>query len=136
MRRSVLTVLLAAALTVATASAGAQQPPVPSQPPAAPAPPAPAVPAPATPGAAGNEPETVRADRREYTNDLKNAHYIGHVEIERTDGKIYADDVVMFSDENKTIASGNFLFAQGNNRLAAERAEFDTKTGLGTFYNP
>ena len=66
---------------------------------------------------------------------MKNAHYIGHVEIERTDGKIYADDVVMFSDENKTLATGNFLFAQGNNRLAAERADFDTKTGLGTFYN-
>src|SRR5262245_38627549 len=140
MQRSVLTFLLVAALTAATAPAGAQQPPAPQHrpaPPATPGPPvpAPAVPAPATPAAPGTEAETVRADRREYTNDLKNAHYIGHVEIERTDGKIYADDVVMFSDENKTIATGNFLFAQGNNRLAAERAEFDTKTGLGTFYN-
>src|SRR6185436_12187330 len=101
--------------------AGAQQPPPPVQPPppatptpstpAAPAPPTPAVPAPPTPGPAGPGPETVRADRREYTNDLKNAHYIGHVEIERTDGKIYADDVMVFGDENKTVATGNVVFA-------------------------
>ena len=27
------------------------------------------------------------------------------------------------------------VLAQGNNRISAERAEFNTKTGLGTFYN-
>jgi LPS-assembly protein len=143
MKRLLPTIVSAAAfaLVVATVSAQTQppagQPPPATTPPAAPPAPTPpaAPPAPATPGPASSEPETVRADRREYTNDLKNAHYIGHVEIERSDGKIYADDVVMFSEENRTIATGNFLFAQGNNRLAAERAEFDTKTGLGTFYN-
>jgi LPS-assembly protein len=106
----------------------AQQPPAP-----APAPPPPAAGPPASGSAAG--PETVNADRREYTNDQKDAHYIGHVEIERTDGKIYADDVRVFGNENKMIATGNVLYAQGNNRLSAERGEFDTKTGLGTFFN-
>src|SRR5882672_3101151 len=109
MRRLLSTILSAAALAVAPAPGGAQPPP---------------------PG-----PETVNADRREYTNDRKNAHYIGHVEIERSDGKIYADDVMVYGDENKTLATGNVVFAQGNNRLSAEHAEFDTKTGLGTFYN-
>src|SRR6267143_406611 len=102
-------IVCAAALVIVPESAAAQPPP---------------------PG-----PETVNADRREYTNDRKNAHYIGHVEIERSDGKIYADDVVVYGDENKTLATGNVVFAQGNNRLSAEHAEFDTKTGLGTFYN-
>jgi LPS-assembly protein len=134
MRRFLPTIVSAAALALISAPAVGQPAPAAGQPPPATTQPA-AAPAPATPGPASSEPETVKADRREYTNDLKNAHYIGHVEIERSDGKIYADDVVMFSDENKTIATGNFLFAQGNNRLAAERAEFDTKTGLGTFYN-
>jgi|RhiMetdeSRZDD1v2_1073273.scaffolds.fasta_scaffold15611_3 LPS-assembly protein len=105
---------LAAALAIMPVVAIAQQPP--------------ATPAP-------NTPETVSSDRREYTNDQKNAHYIGHVEIARSDGTIYADDAMIYGDENKTIATGNVLMTQGNNRLAAERAEFDTKTGLGTFYH-
>jgi LPS-assembly protein len=80
-------------------------------------------------------PETVGSDRREFTNEQKNAHYIGHVTIERSDGNIYADDVRVFGDENRMVATGNVVFAQGNNRVSAERAEFDIKTGLGTFYN-
>ena len=31
--------------------------------------------------------------------------------------------------------TGNVVFAQGNNRIAADRAEFNTETRLGTFYN-
>ena len=41
----------------------------------------------------------------------------------------------MFTGENKAIATGNVVFAQGNNRISAEHAEFDTETRLGTFYN-
>ncbi|HEV8346430.1 MAG TPA: LPS assembly protein LptD [Vicinamibacterales bacterium] len=127
---------LLTALAILPASAAAQQPPPsPPAPSPAPASSAPASSAPASSAPASSAPESVSADRREYTNDQKNAHYIGHVEIERSDGKIYADDVVMYGDENKSIATGNVLFAQGNNRLSAERAEFDTKTGLGTFFN-
>ena len=44
------------------------------------------------------------------------------------DTKIYADDVMMYTGENKAIATGNVVFAQGNNRISAERAEFNTKT--------
>src|SRR4029077_13033209 len=32
-------------------------------------------------------------------------------------------------------ATGNVVFAQGDNRISAEHAEFDTETRLGTFYN-
>ena len=51
------------------------------------------------------------------------------------DTTVYADDVRVLTDNNRAIATGNVVFAQGNNRIAAERAEFDTETRLGTFYN-
>jgi LPS-assembly protein len=100
-----------------------------AQPPQAPAP-APA-PAPAKPVT-----ETTVSDSREGSNNQKDWHFIGHVEMDRgADTKIYADDVVAYTGANKMIATGNVVFAQGDNRISAERAEFDTETGLGTFYN-
>jgi LPS-assembly protein len=80
--------------------------------------------------------ETTISDRREGANDQKDWHFIGHVEMDRGgDTKIYADDVWAYTGSNKAIATGNVVFAQGNNRISAERAEFDTETRLGTFYN-
>src|SRR5262245_35439628 len=78
MKRFLPTIVSAAAFALVSASAAGQTPPPTGQSPPPTTPPA-AVPAPSTPGPASSEPETVRADRREYTNDLKNAHYMGHV---------------------------------------------------------
>ena len=76
------------------------------------------------------------SDRRELTNDQKDMHFIGHVELDLgSDTKIYAEDVFVYGDDNRALASGNVVFAQGENRLSAERAEFNTETHLGTFYN-
>ena len=73
---------------------------------------------------------------REASNNQKDWHFIGHVEMDRGgDTKIYADDVWAYTGQNRAIATGNVLFAQGNNRISAEHAEFDTETKLGTFYN-
>jgi LPS-assembly protein len=61
---------------------------------------------------------------------------IGHVEIQRPGGvSIYADDAEIFQDEDRAILTGNVVFSQGDNRITAERAELNTRTGLGTFYN-
>src|ERR1019366_8116783 len=60
---------------------------------------------------------------------------VGCVELEQTDTKIFADEVELFLDENRAIATGNVLFTQGANRIAADRADFNTATRLGTFYN-
>jgi LPS-assembly protein len=80
--------------------------------------------------------ETTISDRREGSNDQKDWHFIGHVEMDQGgDTKIYADDVWAYTGQDKAIATGNVVFAQGNNRITAERAEFDTQTRLGTFYN-
>ena len=63
-------------------------------------------------------------------------HFIGHVEMDQGgDTKIYADDVWTYYGRGPRVATGNVVFAQGNNRISAERAEFNTKTQLGTFYN-
>ena len=81
--------------------------------------------------------DTTISDSREGSNNQKDWHFIGHVEMDRpgSDTKIYADDVMMYTGTNKAIATGNVVLAQGDNRISAEHAEFDTKTGLGTFFN-
>ena len=80
--------------------------------------------------------ETTVSDSREVSNNQKDWHFIGHVEMDRGgDTKIYAEDVRANTTTNRAIATGNVLIAQGNNRIAAERAEFDTETRFGTFYN-
>ncbi|MGE3511602.1 MAG: LPS-assembly protein LptD, partial [Vicinamibacterales bacterium] len=58
----------------------------------------------------------------------------GGVELEQKDTKLYADEVEIFTDQDRAVATGNVVFTQGNNRIAAERAEFNTRTRLGTFY--
>lgn len=59
----------------------------------------------------------------------------GNVELEQKDTKLYADEVEWFTDENRAVATGNVVFTQGANRIAADRAEFNTQTRLGTFYS-
>jgi lipopolysaccharide assembly outer membrane protein LptD (OstA) len=68
---------------------------------------------------------------------LNQKHYIriGHVEVKENGTEIYADQMEFFDDENRALGTGNVLLVQGNNRISAERAEFNTKTSLGTFYN-
>jgi LPS-assembly protein len=91
---------------------------------------------PATPAGTAPVSETTTSDRREGSNAQKDWHFIGHVEMDRgADTKIYADDVWAYTGEDRAIATGNVVFSQGNNRITAERAEFNTETRLGTFYN-
>jgi LPS-assembly protein len=76
------------------------------------------------------------SDRRVMTNDQKDVHFIGNVELDLgSDLKIYADDVYVYGDDNRAVATGSVLFTQGDNRLSAERADFNIETRLGTFYN-
>src|SRR5436190_16436751 len=78
--------------------------------------------------------DTTVADRHDVIND-KEHHYIGKVEFDAGDSKLYADDVWYYVDQNRAVATGNVVFRQGTNQISADRAEFDTKTRLGTFYN-
>lgn len=67
---------------------------------------------------------------------LGEGHYLltGSVELERGDTAIYADSVEYFEKEDRAIATGNVVVTQGNNRIAADRADFNTRTQLGIFY--
>jgi LPS-assembly protein len=58
----------------------------------------------------------------------------GQVELKRTDVEIYADAVEIFTDQDRAVATGNVLIVQTGNRIAADSADFNTRTKLGTFY--
>ena len=78
--------------------------------------------------------DTTTSDSRELISN-KDWHFIGRVEMKRPpDTTVYADDVRVSTDNNHAVATGNVVFSQGNNWIAAEHAEFDTATNLGTFY--
>jgi LPS-assembly protein len=79
--------------------------------------------------------DSTKSDSREGTNQQKDWHFLGHVEFEDKETKIYADDAWYYEDGSKFIAKGNVVFAQADNRISAERIEFNTDTRLGTFYN-
>ena len=59
----------------------------------------------------------------------------GAVELEQGDTTLYADEVEVFEAEDRVVARGNVVLTQGNNRIAADSADFNTKTRLGTFYH-
>jgi LPS-assembly protein len=57
------------------------------------------------------------------------------VELRMGDTEFYADHIEFFIEESRAVATGNVLLAQGDARIAAERADFNTRTKLGTFYD-
>jgi LPS-assembly protein len=59
----------------------------------------------------------------------------GNVELTQPDMKFYADQVEYYGDTNRLIATGNVLVIQKDHQIAADRADFNAKTKLGTFYN-
>src|SRR5712692_4748909 len=79
--------------------------------------------------------ESTKSDSREGTNEQKDWHFIGKVEFEQKDTTIYADEAWYYSDGTRFLAKGNVVFAQGDNRISAERVEFNTDTRLGTFFS-
>jgi len=60
----------------------------------------------------------------------------GAVEVELRDGtKIYCETLDEFTTDRRAIAMGNVSLTQGANHINADRAEFNTETGFGTFFN-
>jgi len=60
-------------------------------------------------------------------------HLINQAAIEGPNLKFFADDVDLYVNTNKVVASGNVVFTNADGRISAERVEFDTGTGVGTF---
>lgn len=58
----------------------------------------------------------------------------GDVELESGETKFFADEVEIFTDQNKMVARGNVVMATPTQRIGADSMEFDIRTKLGTFY--
>ena len=80
-----------------------------------------------------SEPE-IQCETQEYDRPSQRFKCVGHVEFDDGDMKLYADELEWFQNEDRVVAIGNVVFIQGNNQIAADRAEFNTETRLGTFY--
>ena len=62
-------------------------------------------------------------------------HLINQAAIEGPNLKFFADDIDLYEDTHRVVASGNVVFTNADGRISAERVEFDTATGIGTFYD-
>ena len=59
---------------------------------------------------------------------------IRNVELKLGDSTLYADEVEVFTDEDRLVARGNVTLVQTTNRISADSAEFNYKTKLGVFH--
>jgi LPS-assembly protein len=85
---------------------------------------------------AQSEIQSQTSDSIEQQSGDKHVKRIGHVEITLSNGTaIYADNAELFGDQDRVIFTGNVVFSQGENRISSDRADFNTKTNYGTFYN-
>jgi LPS-assembly protein len=62
-------------------------------------------------------------------------HLIDQAAIEGPNLKFFADDIDLYEDTNRVVASGNVVFTNADGRISAERVEFNTGTGIGTFFD-
>jgi LPS-assembly protein len=49
--------------------------------------------------------------------------------------QLVADEMELYKDQDRVLARGHVVYTSGNNRISAERMDFNTKTKLGTFYS-
>ena len=59
---------------------------------------------------------------------------IRDVQVNCNDMQFFADEAEIFIDADRITGRGNVVFVTGDNRIAAERMEFNTRTRTGTFY--
>lgn len=57
------------------------------------------------------------------------------VRIDCDELQFFADYVEIHKKQDLIAATGNIVFVSGGNRIAADRAEFNTRTRTGTFFN-
>ena len=77
-------------------------------------------------------------DSRQFTFEVLDDSHLrltGAVELEGEGWEFYADQVDLFTDENRLVAIGNVVYVAEGARLAAERAEINTEDLTGIFYS-
>jgi lipopolysaccharide assembly outer membrane protein LptD (OstA) len=80
--------------------------------------------------------DNIVAGHSEQVGTDVESHYrfVGDVEMTLGDAMLYADLVEVFLEKDLMVATGNVTLVQTTNRISAERAEFNYKTKLGTFW--
>src|SRR4051812_24504521 len=68
-------------------------------------------------------------------NATTHTRLIRQVRVDCNDIQLFADEAEVFSDADRMRASGNVVFVSAQNRISADRMEFNTRTRTGTFYN-
>jgi LPS-assembly protein len=56
------------------------------------------------------------------------------VKVECDDVQLFANNIELYRDDGRFVATGDVVFVSGVNRISAERLDFNTKTKTGTFY--
>jgi LPS-assembly protein len=112
----------------ATATLAQTAPAPPAQPPATP-------PAPTQPTTTTNLRGISVASSWKFERVGDHLHLIDQAAVEGPNLKFFADDIDLYEDTNRVVASGNVVFTNADGRISAERVEFNTGTGVGTFYD-
>ncbi len=101
------------------------------------APAAGAQPATPVPAAAGAADVRLGSAARQERLGLHHVRYSGAVEIELvSQGIRFSADVAdYYDDQHRLVAVGNVVFVTQSSRISADRAEFDTRSRTGTFFN-
>ena len=91
----------------------------------------------AAPTAAAQQFGSCKASKQWLLEQVEKDHIklTGQVEIDCGDESMSADQVEIFNDTNRMIATGNVVFTSNGSRIAADRLEYNTRTRTGTFFN-
>jgi LPS-assembly protein len=90
------------------------------------------------PAAVSAQPETGFDTSKQWKIEQLGKNHVkltGAVEAQRGDTKFFADEIESWTDTNRVVATGNVTFSQGGAQISADRADFNTETKLGTFFN-
>jgi LPS-assembly protein len=78
----------------------------------------------------------VNSDQSNTVDDVSRLYGADReVRIDCDEMQFSANYIEVYQKKDFLIAQGNVVFVSGGHRVSADRAEFDTKTRTGTFYN-
>lgn len=78
--------------------------------------------------------DTLTLERLAGNRTVLNGTEAVPVKVDCDNAEFYANSIEVFHGEGRIVATGDVLFVSGNNRISAERVDFNTKTKTGTFY--
>lgn len=72
-----------------------------------------------------------------HTEQITSGHFRLREKVEITCDtyKFFADEVDLYDDEDRLVATGNVLFTTPDTRISASRLDFNLETKTGTFYD-